>query len=60
MNDYLSVQEISLGTGLSPDQVRRAAKRDQWQRRADRTGGRGRPTFRYLLADALVSLGLAA
>lgn len=57
---YLTVEEISLGTGLSTTKVRRAAKRDQWRRQAEYTGGRGRPRFRYLVTDALTSLGIAA
>lgn len=57
VNDYLTVAEIALGTGLSESTIQKAARRDGWGRQPERTGRRGRPRFRYLLADALASLG---
>lgn len=60
MNQYLSVDEIAAGTGLTPDQVRRAALTGKWQRRRVLTGRRGRPPFGYLMADVVAGLELAA
>lgn len=60
MDQYLTIEQIALGMGMTVAAVQKAAERGGWQRRPEHTGRRGRPRFLYLLSDAMTGLGLVA
>lgn len=53
MRDYLTLAEIAATTGTTVRQLRRLAAVNGWRRRATYSGHRGRPAYRYRVADVL-------
>lgn len=59
-DQYLPIDAIAVGTGVSVSWARRLSKQDAWPSRPERTGAARRPQLLYRVGDARASIAAAA